>query len=535
MSTGGFEQLTRPSQQGLGALGRKLDALRHLLANLPRPLLLQGPHGSGKTALLRLLQAHGHEAWQVCYIAADANLTLARTVDEILRLLRVPQQSFGEASLETLLAERMAALEQRGESLVLIVDDAGVLMPGLLAALCQLAHLHPAIKLAFSLRPEDLPGKQLTDGLALAEAHILRLAPETEAVLYAPPAPSPLPAAYAAPPAPPPAKRPAAPLPAARQAVAPRPMSKTLWIVGGVSLLALAGTGAGLFMLWPGQPSAPILPSPPARPSLSLPAPLAPQPPAPPQAVEPPQLESAAPPPSPKTLQPAAPITDTSKPPAAAEEEASLPAQPAAETAADAKPPVPVAGTDAAKAPALLPPANPTPAATAAQPASSQLPQAAPPAATPPPSAPQSQPEAPPRVAKPKPAAKPPPAAPAKPREPALPLGNAPEALKGAAWLLAQDPGAYSLQLVAVSRLDSVLNFIRRVPASDELASFRSSKGAHDLYPLFYGIYPSLAAAKAAAAQLPAALGPPVARQLKSIQQEIQRVAPLAEPLPIPP
>jgi DamX protein len=105
------------------------------------------------------------------------------------------------------------------------------------------------------------------------------------------------------------------------------------------------------------------------------------------------------------------------------------------------------------------------------------------------------------------------------------------DGLKGAEWLMSQSPDAYTLQIVAVSRLSSLLKLARQFPPGSELASFRSRKGNGELYPLFFGIYPSLQAAKDAAANLPASLGQPLLRQMKSVHQEIRRVMPRqAEP-----
>jgi septal ring-binding cell division protein DamX len=548
VNTDGIERFQRFAPAGANpASARKLDALLHLLSNLYRPVMLLGARGAGKTSLLRQLQARAPEAWTMCYIAADPNLTLSRILEEMSRLLRIPPQNYGEAGLEALLEERMAALEQRGESLVLLLDEAHVLMPGLLAAVYQFSRLHPAVKLIFSLRPEDMPGKTLTDGMALADAHPMRLAQaanENPCVGTATAAATPI----------------ASPAPQTQAGETYRVSRKTLWVLGAILSLALLETLALLYSLWrekspPTAPPALMQPEP-AQPKANLPAP--------------------------ETKAPAA-RDDSAWQPAGAERAAETHGAEPESGAAISRPEAPGNPTGAAEMPPALPTGaqmqasqNPlTDSASAPSPAErpptvahaekpvesvpaptsrvAQTPEAAKPDETRPPApkleTPARSPEASPKglvtppfspdnkqaaaLAKPLPFIKetkpsPPPVEPAKPapQRSSLPVGNPPDALKDAGWLMAQDPSAYSLQLIAVSRLASLADYLKRVPASDRLATFRSIKGFNDLYPLFYGIYPDLAAAKAAAAELPPSLGKPVARQLKSIQQEIQRTAP---------
>jgi len=174
----------------------KLELLLHLVANLPRSTLLLAPAGADKTGLLRQVQARAHAAWTVCYLVATPNHSYERILDEMLLVLRRPGQALPEGPVETVLAEQLASLESQGRALVLLLDDAGVLMPGLLSALCQFSRLHAPLKLVFSLSPEEMAGKAVGDALALADAHVVRL-PEREAADVRPVAPVALAAAHA--------------------------------------------------------------------------------------------------------------------------------------------------------------------------------------------------------------------------------------------------------------------------------------------------------------------------------------------------
>ncbi|MBS1212280.1 MAG: hypothetical protein H6R26_896 [Proteobacteria bacterium] len=248
-----------------GMRAGKLDLLLHLLANLPRSILLLGARGTGKTTLLRQVQARSQENWSVCYLAATANLSLDSIFKELMEVLRQPVPSGGKASLEKALVEQLDQLSRSNRKLVVLLDDADVLTPGLLGAVCQFARLHPVLKLAFSLRPEDLPQKAASDALALADAHFVELAPG-EPETPVPPQPQ--------------LVRPSRPRPLEvgltkafrfvlrhREGLGQRPFA---W-VAFTALAAAAATGVVVGLLWHGEAPPPPAAetSPPARPALA--------------------------------------------------------------------------------------------------------------------------------------------------------------------------------------------------------------------------------------------------------------------------
>ncbi|WP_045224535.1 AAA family ATPase [Methyloterricola oryzae] len=172
----------------------KLDLLLHLLANLPRPILVLGPSGSGKTSLFRQVQSRALENWTTCYLAASQNFSLDWICTQMLEMLRPGPRSGPEATPEAQIEAELARLAKQNGRLILLLDDAGHLLPGLLGAICQFVRLHPEIQLAFALRPEDLPQKATSDPLALADAHVIEVSPwRPEQTQAAPPPHSPTP------------------------------------------------------------------------------------------------------------------------------------------------------------------------------------------------------------------------------------------------------------------------------------------------------------------------------------------------------
>jgi len=521
----------------------KLYLLLHLLANLPCPVLLTGPDGAGKTTLLRQIQAHAHDAWAICYVSCSPNLSFACILDEMLQMLRRPGQTTREGVIEALLEEQLEALSKQNRSLVLLLDDAGILMPGLLAALCQFARAHPPLRLAFSLRSDDIHRTTIADGLAIGDCQVVDLPPPTEAETKD------------------------WPRPFAGTAALPRPLDQ------GKGTFAGHGQARGIGI--PGEPSQFI--EPPPGPShfavprlllrgaipLAVLAALA-------VAFSPWRLDNSrqsvvmvVPTQTPETIPTPTPNSalDNSAPSnqAAAVIQPPPPEPSSAKTLESPSANLTTSATRApepAEASALQEndrglEANPDEpdsamiqtgagAKTEREKATQTGPTDLPPESDrnigivdpsgQPPVAEKSQPPEPEEDAaslrkSKETAAKPAVAPQEKPNKPppARPIGNPISNVKNADWLLAQNPNAYTLQLITVSQFSGLVNFIKQIPTSDKLATFRYTHGATDLYPLFYGIYPNLAKAKEAGNSLPSSLEKPLPRPLKSIQQEIRQ------------
>ncbi len=92
------------------------------------------------------------------------------------------------------------------------------------------------------------------------------------------------------------------------------------------------------------------------------------------------------------------------------------------------------------------------------------------------------------------------------------------------AWLLQQDPKAYTLQLVALSEEAGIARFLERFSLPGQAAYFRTVREGKPWFSLLYGIYPDHQAAVAARDRLPpelqrAGVWP---RSLGSVQEEIR-------------
>jgi DamX protein len=143
---------------------QKLDLLLHLLANLPHSLVVCGPEGIGKTTLLTVLQERRTEVWQYCLMQGDVNLSFEAIQRHLAQAI----------SREQALAITLARYQEQHKQLILIIDNAGALVPGLIAAVIQYAIANPALKVIFALTHDELQVKRGTDR-AVDDCHIVEI------------------------------------------------------------------------------------------------------------------------------------------------------------------------------------------------------------------------------------------------------------------------------------------------------------------------------------------------------------------------
>jgi len=144
---------------------QKLDLLIHLLANLPHSLVVCGPEGIGKTTLLTVLQERRTEAWQYCLIQGGANLSFEAIQRHLAQAISREQAP---------LAITFARYQEQHKQLILIIDNAAELVPGLITAVIQYAIANPALKIIFALTHDELQVKRGTDR-AVDDCHIIEI------------------------------------------------------------------------------------------------------------------------------------------------------------------------------------------------------------------------------------------------------------------------------------------------------------------------------------------------------------------------
>jgi DamX protein len=136
---------------------QNLELLQHLLANTHQAIVLCGPEGVGKTCLLEVLQKRLKDQWRWCAVKGHGSLTFEEVHDRVGPLLRhhrseaaIKNAGYGHSS-------------DSHKDVILSIDDAGKMAPGLITQFIQLAENHPELRLLFVLTHDQWHIKNYSD------------------------------------------------------------------------------------------------------------------------------------------------------------------------------------------------------------------------------------------------------------------------------------------------------------------------------------------------------------------------------------
>lgn len=132
---------------------QNLELLRHLIANTRQAIVLCGPEGVGKTGLLDVLRQRLKDDLRWCTVTGHGGLTFEEVHERVGPLLRHQRP---EAVIKNDSPDFSSAV-------VLAVDDAGDLSPGLVSRLLRHAETHPELRLLFVLTHDQWHIKHYTD------------------------------------------------------------------------------------------------------------------------------------------------------------------------------------------------------------------------------------------------------------------------------------------------------------------------------------------------------------------------------------
>jgi len=150
----------------------KLYFVMPLIANSGHSLFVFGPKGIGKSTLIKILLGRKNEAWRYCAMQGGLDLSFENILGQIAGSVKADQAT---PSIESLLAQ----LDNQRNKLVLIIDDAGKLIPGMITALIGYAAANPALRLVFALTPDEVYIKTRTDGI-IDDCYFVEIPPLSE-------------------------------------------------------------------------------------------------------------------------------------------------------------------------------------------------------------------------------------------------------------------------------------------------------------------------------------------------------------------
>ncbi|MGZ8136415.1 MAG: ATP-binding protein [Methylococcaceae bacterium] len=154
---------------------RKLDLLLHLIDNLSQSLVICGPEGIGKTRLLKILQKHSSESCHYYALQGNPDLSLERFLEDITQFVKEVHLGKSFQSLTIALAQ----IKNQGKKIVLMIDDAGFLVPGLITGIIRFAAENPVLRVVFVLTHDDLYVKNQSDS-AIDDCLFVEIPPLTE-------------------------------------------------------------------------------------------------------------------------------------------------------------------------------------------------------------------------------------------------------------------------------------------------------------------------------------------------------------------
>ena len=154
---------------------KKLELLKHLLNNSSQPLVICGPEGIGKSTLLKVLQEQTMAKWSYCTLVSPADLSFEKLQQSIMQAIN--QSSTNKQNQSFL--DIFQQLNRQHKKLILMIDDAGFLIPGLINQIIRLAKQYSALRVILVLTHHELELKNNSD-TTINEASIIEIPPLSE-------------------------------------------------------------------------------------------------------------------------------------------------------------------------------------------------------------------------------------------------------------------------------------------------------------------------------------------------------------------
>ncbi|MCK4840540.1 MAG: hypothetical protein KAT04_01510 [Methylococcales bacterium] len=138
---------------------QKLDLLVHLIANLKQTLVICGANGIGKTSLLNELKQRKKGQWPMFSITASANLSFENIQQQLSQFLKQQYIEYAKLDLPLILPQ----LDKRNQKIVIIIDNSGLLVAGLISTLIQYAEATSCLRFVYALTDDEISIKNNTD------------------------------------------------------------------------------------------------------------------------------------------------------------------------------------------------------------------------------------------------------------------------------------------------------------------------------------------------------------------------------------
>ncbi len=158
---------------------QKLDLLLHLISNLSESLVVCGPDGIGKSKVLHQVEERKFATWSVCSITATADLTFPRIQDRLLQSICGDEVHASFEDVDIGLKKKLAQYALNNQYVILLLDAAGALMPGVLTRVCSFAESFGPLRPVFAMTADHLQLMAASDPI-IDNCQIIEIPPLTE-------------------------------------------------------------------------------------------------------------------------------------------------------------------------------------------------------------------------------------------------------------------------------------------------------------------------------------------------------------------
>lgn len=152
-----------------------LDLLVHLITNSTDSIIVCGPEGVGKTDLLKVLQCHQMASSIYCPMEGNKELSLDKIQEQLAKAMKPDKSGRADRPFASIHGDQ-GTLQKK---IVLIIDNAGTLAPGLIKAIIRYADENPYIRVTFVLTHDQLHLKYKSDPV-IENCHIVEVSPFSE-------------------------------------------------------------------------------------------------------------------------------------------------------------------------------------------------------------------------------------------------------------------------------------------------------------------------------------------------------------------
>lgn len=152
-----------------------LDLLVHLITNSTDSIVVCGPEGVGKTGLLRVLQHHETVSCIYSLLEGNIELNLDKIKEQLTKTGKQDKFDKVQRTVSKIHGEQAKPLKKT----VLIIDNAGALAPGMMTAIIRYVGEKPHLRVIFVLTHDQLYLKYKSDQV-IDDCHIVELPPFSE-------------------------------------------------------------------------------------------------------------------------------------------------------------------------------------------------------------------------------------------------------------------------------------------------------------------------------------------------------------------